>query len=112
MGGGFFDIERVGVHRGLRAHPHALRTTRRPQASRQPGQRGHALWRVGRALGSAAEGAIEIRRTSFDIDAACARITAESAYPGAGEFADYFVRSRASDVDALRVFGPRDGRAA
>jgi hypothetical protein len=26
------------------------------------------------------------------------------------KFADYFVRSKASDFDALRVFGPRDGR--
>lgn len=48
-----------------------------------------------------------LRRTRFDLDAACARITAESGYPDAAEWADYFVRSAASDADALRVFGPR-----
>jgi predicted phosphodiesterase len=55
---------------------------------------------------------VSMRRTRFDIDAACARIAAESSYPQAREFADYFVRSKASDADALRVFGPRDGRPA
>jgi predicted phosphodiesterase len=53
---------------------------------------------------------VSLRRTEFDLDAACALITAESGYPDAATWADYFVRSRASDADALRVFGPRDGR--
>lgn len=53
---------------------------------------------------------VQLRRTDFDIDAACARIAAESGFPEAAEWADYYVRSRASDADALRVFGPRDGR--
>jgi len=53
-----------------------------------------------------------LRRTAFDLDAACARVEAESAYDGAAEWADYFVRARASDAEALQVFGPRDGRAA
>jgi len=57
------------------------------------------------------DGAVSIRRTRFDLDAACARVVAESAYPDAHEFADFFVRSKASDVEALRAFGPRDGRA-
>jgi len=51
-----------------------------------------------------------MRVTALDLDAACARMVAESAYPNVAEFADYFVRSKASDFDALRVFGPRDGR--
>ncbi len=55
-------------------------------------------------------GAVTMRRTEFDLDAACARIAAESTYPHAREFAEDFVRSAASDVDALRTFGPRDGR--
>ncbi len=54
---------------------------------------------------------VQLRRTEFDLDAACARLVAESAYPGVAEWADYYVRSRASDVEALRTFGPRDGRA-
>ena len=57
------------------------------------------------------DGSVIVRRTDFDIDAACERIAAEPTYPQAAEFADYFVRSRASDIEALRVFGPRDGRA-
>jgi putative phosphoesterase len=50
---------------------------------------------------------VSLRRTRFDLDAACARIAAESGYPDAAKWADYFVRSAASDADALRVFGPR-----
>ncbi|MEJ3748381.1 metallophosphoesterase family protein [Actinomycetes bacterium KLBMP 9797] len=50
---------------------------------------------------------VALRRTAFDLDAACARIVAESGYPDAAQWADYFVRSKASDADALRVFGPR-----
>ena len=42
--------------------------------------------------------------------AACARITAESGYPDAAAWADYFVRARATDAEALAAFGPRDGR--
>jgi predicted phosphodiesterase len=58
------------------------------------------------------DGAVTLRTTHFDIDAACARVVAESSYPRARAFADYFLRSKASDADALRVFGPRDGRSA
>ena len=56
------------------------------------------------------DGSVSMRVTRFDIDAACARVTAESSYPDAAAWADYFLRSRASDADALRVFGPADGR--
>lgn len=62
------------------------------------------------ALLDGESGAITLRVSRFDIEAAVARVVAESAYPEAARFADYFVRSRASDVDALRLFGPRDGR--
>lgn len=55
-------------------------------------------------------GRVSLRRTEFDLDAACARIAVESSYPGAAEFADFYVRSPASDADAIRAFGPRDGR--
>lgn len=53
---------------------------------------------------------VSFRRTEFDLDAACARIAAESTYPDAAGFADTFVRSRFSDADAIATFGPRDGR--
>lgn len=58
----------------------------------------------------AADGAVSMRVTRFDLDAACARVAAESSYPDARTWADHFVRSQASDVDALHAFGPRDGR--
>jgi putative phosphoesterase len=63
------------------------------------------------ALLDGTDGAVTMRVTPFDLDAACARLVAESAYPEVAAFADYFVRSIASDLDALRVFGPRDGRS-
>lgn len=54
---------------------------------------------------------VSLRRTPLDLNAVCARVGAESGYPGAAEWADYFVRARASDADALRVFRRRDGAA-
>jgi hypothetical protein len=53
---------------------------------------------------------VALRRTVFDVDAACARIAAESGDPDAAQWADSYVRARGSDADALAVFGPRDGR--
>lgn len=38
-------------------------------------------------------------------------VAAESGYPGAADWPDYFVRARATDAEALAVFGPRDGRS-
>ncbi|MEU1809266.1 metallophosphoesterase family protein [Micromonospora aurantiaca (nom. illeg.)] len=53
---------------------------------------------------------VQLRRTRFDVDAACARVAAESTFPDAAAWADEYVRSRHSDADALTVFAPRDGR--
>lgn len=53
---------------------------------------------------------VQLRRTIFDADAACARVASESSYPDAGEWADFFVRARATDEEVLEIFGPRDGR--
>ena len=52
----------------------------------------------------------ELRRTAFDMDAACALIAAESGFPGARAWADLYVRGRITDAEALAVMGPRDGR--
>ena len=35
----------------------------------------------------------------------------QSSYPGAAQWADYFLHAKASDADALAVMAPRDGRA-
>ncbi len=47
---------------------------------------------------------VQLRRTGFDASTACARLSAESGYPGIEEWADYFVRHPASDAEALKVF--------
>lgn len=57
-----------------------------------------------------ADGAVTMRHTSYDADAACALVTEESSCPEVAEWADYFLRARASDADALAVMAPRDGR--
>ena len=56
--------------------------------------------------------AVELRRTAYDVPAACASVCEESAYPDIAEWTDYFLHSRASDADALAVMAPRDGRPA
>jgi predicted phosphodiesterase len=56
------------------------------------------------------DGAVSLRTSHFDIDAACAQIAAASDYPDVAEWTDYYLNSRASDFEALEVFGPRDGR--
>jgi predicted phosphodiesterase len=55
-------------------------------------------------------GAVSLHTTHFDIEAARVAIAASSGYPDVAEWTDYFLNSRASDIEALRVFGPRDGR--
>ncbi|MFY9927398.1 MAG: hypothetical protein WAK82_05290 [Streptosporangiaceae bacterium] len=57
-----------------------------------------------------ADGAVTMRRTSYDTEAACAQVIAQSSYPDVAEWADYFLHARASDADALAVMAPRDGR--
>jgi predicted phosphodiesterase len=52
----------------------------------------------------------QLRRTVYDVDAACAEVATNSTYPDAARWADYYLRATATDADALRVFGPRDGR--
>ena len=56
------------------------------------------------------DGAVSLRTAHFDIEAARASIAASSSYPDVAAFTDYFLNSRASDLEALRVVGPRDGR--
>lgn len=55
-------------------------------------------------------GSVELHRTIIDIDTAVAQVVAESAFPDRPEWADYFMRSAASDAEAPTTFGTRDGR--
>ena len=56
------------------------------------------------------EGRVTLGVTTFDIEAARRSIAESCGYPDVGEWTDYFLHSRASDFEALEVFGPRDGR--
>ncbi|RKE05166.1 metallophosphoesterase [Streptomyces sp. TLI_171] len=53
---------------------------------------------------------IELRTTHFDLQAAATRLSQDSSYPDITAWADYFLHARATDVDALTAFAPRDGR--
>jgi hypothetical protein len=47
---------------------------------------------------------VRLRRTEYDVEAACRFLAEHCAYPGIEGWADFFVRNPASDVEALRVF--------
>lgn len=75
-----------------------------------PGSVGMPYGRPGAHWALLAGGTVTMRRTEFDLADACAVIARQSSFPRAAEWADYFVCARASDAEALAVFGPRDGR--
>jgi predicted phosphodiesterase len=62
-------------------------------------------------LGGADQPAIQLRRTEFDLEVACASIKGGSGYPGIDEWLDFYVHDQPSDTMALEIFGPKDGRA-
>jgi hypothetical protein len=55
---------------------------------------------------------VSLRRTEIDVDGAVAAVIAGSTYPGRADWADFYIRAKSSDADALATFGPRDGRDA
>ncbi|WP_245976143.1 metallophosphoesterase family protein [Amycolatopsis palatopharyngis] len=63
-------------------------------------------------LGGASGPSVQLRRTLFDAEAACESISESSGYPGVEAWADFFVRSPASDSEAHQAFAPGDGRRA
>jgi predicted phosphodiesterase len=77
-----------------------------------PGSVGMPYGRPGPHWALLAGGTVQLRRTAVDLDAVADRVVAESGFAGAAEFADAYIRHAASDADAIRVFGPRDGRTA
>ncbi len=72
-----------------------------------PGSVGMPYGRVGGAWALLRNGQVALRHTEIDPDAVCARILAESSYPDRAAWAEEYVRSRNSDLDALRAFTPR-----
>jgi len=77
-----------------------------------PGSVGMPYGRAGAHWAQLTAGAVELRRTAYDVSKACAAVCAQSAYPDIAEWTDYFLHSRASDADALARMAPRDGRPA
>ncbi|MBA2554453.1 MAG: metallophosphoesterase family protein [Geodermatophilaceae bacterium] len=75
-----------------------------------PGSVGMPYGRPGAHWALLDNGTVQLRRTTFDYNAACAEIEATSGYPDAAAWADYFIRARAMDDEVIKAFGPRDGR--
>ncbi|HEX5404494.1 MAG TPA: metallophosphoesterase family protein [Pseudonocardiaceae bacterium] len=75
-----------------------------------PGSVGMPYGRPGAHWALLADGAVSLRRTRYDIEAACASVRAGSSYPDVAEWVDYFLYARATDAEVIAAFGPRDGR--
>ena len=75
-----------------------------------PGSIGMPYGRVGGSWVLLRAGEIALRHTDVDVDAVCAEIVRRSGYPGVQAWVDEYVRGANSDADAVRAFGPRDGR--
>jgi predicted phosphodiesterase len=75
-----------------------------------PGSVGMPYGSMGGHWGLLADGGVTLRRTEFDVEAARREIRQTSDYPEVDEWTEYFLYARASDVEALTTFGPRDGR--
>ena len=58
-----------------------------------PGSVGMPYGRPGAHWALLGKGAVSLRRTAFDADAACAAVCAQSGYPGVAEWADYYLRA-------------------
>jgi hypothetical protein len=73
-----------------------------PGSVGMPYGRGGAHWAV---LGPG----VELRQTRYDTHATAAELAA-GGYPGIDSWLDDYLWHTAGDDEALRVFGPRDGR--
>ncbi|SDS14858.1 Predicted phosphodiesterase [Friedmanniella luteola] len=77
-----------------------------------PGSIGMPYGRAGGAWALLRDGQVALRHTEVDVEAAVAAVVAGSGYPDRAAWAAEYLRATASDADALRAFGPRDGRPA
>jgi diadenosine tetraphosphatase ApaH/serine/threonine PP2A family protein phosphatase len=76
-----------------------------------PGSVGMPYGRPGGHWALLRDGDVSLRRTLINVDEVVAAVIAGSGYPEVAEWADYYVRARASDAEAIATFGPRDGRS-
>jgi len=77
-----------------------------------PGSIGMPYGRAGGSWALLEDGNVTLRHTPVDLDEMIAAVVAGSDFPGARAWAEDYVRSEASDVEALTTFAPRDGRPA
>lgn len=77
-----------------------------------PGSVGMPYGRPGPHWALLRGGVVQLRHTRIDLDVAADRVVADSSYPDVQEWVSYFVRTAASDAEAVAAFGPRDGRPA
>jgi putative phosphoesterase len=77
-----------------------------------PGSVGMPYGRPGPHWALLADGVVQLRHTSVDLHALADRIEAGSGFPEATRFADTYLRTAASDAEAIRAFGRFDGRAS
>ncbi|WP_328291210.1 metallophosphatase family protein [Kineococcus sp. NBC_00420] len=75
-----------------------------------PGSIGMPYGRAGGSWALLVGGNVTLRHTPVDLDEMVAAVVAGSDFPGAQAWAEDYVRSEASDVEAVTTFGPRDGR--
>jgi putative phosphoesterase len=75
-----------------------------------PGSVGMPYGRPGAHWARLDDGAVTLRRTLFDIDAATTAICGSSAYGDVAEWCDFFLNARGTDTEAIEAFGARDGR--
>lgn len=75
-----------------------------------PGSIGMPYGRSGGAWALLQSGQVQLRHTWVDVEAAVSQVVRGSTYPDRQAWADEYLRSANSDADAIRAFGPRDGR--
>lgn len=77
-----------------------------------PGSIGLPYGRAGAHWAVFQHGAVTFARTLTDTEDIITRITAESSFPQITEWLDETLRHPTSETEALRAFGPRDGRVS
>ena len=75
-----------------------------------PGSIGMPYGRPGGSWALLRDGQVQLRHTQVDVEAAVAEVVARSGYPDRRAWAEEYLRAQHSDADAIRAFGPRDGR--
>jgi predicted phosphodiesterase len=77
-----------------------------------PGSVGMPYGRLGAHWALLRDGAVELHRTEFDVEAAIATIMNDSTFPGRARWCQDYLRTPPSDADALAAFTPGRERRA